>query len=179
MTESELGGKVRRELERRGVKLFKLHNTMFQRGLLDYVLWRADKLDGESCTLNGVAPLVMAELKRAESLEEALGALSSGQRSVFESLACTSVGAWLLWGSDRAGGGVGVRMRRKDGSYEWRMRVDPVSGPCTQESVAVDIADGVVRCMDRFRIIAVDPESREEDAHAGDERGPGEAGAEA
>ena len=86
MLERELGSALAKELRKLGWVIFKLHNDAMQVGLPDYLMWKKE---------GAVYPV---ELKRAVSLEDAHKALTTGQRSVLESLAKTSSGAVLAWG---------------------------------------------------------------------------------
>lgn len=100
MKESELGSELSRALRVRSWSVFKLHNTAFQRGLPDYVMWHKE------------SDVILFELKVAPDAEAAERALTPGQQSVLESLQKTMLGALLVYADATH---AGFRLDRKDG----------------------------------------------------------------
>ena len=139
MTEGELGTAIATELRTLGWRAFKLHGDAVQRGMPDWICWR----DG--------GPVIMFELKRATSWGKADQHITSGQRSVLESLANSAAGAFIVYG-ERAARLV------QGGIAEWRgaqRTCTPIVGDSKADfaqRVAVEL-DTRLRALEKSRAV--------------------------
>ncbi len=87
MKEADLGRYIARKLKEAHLSLLKIHGSPLQRGLPDYLIW------------GNLLPIMPAELKVADDVEQAMSKLTTGQRSVMRSMARSKSGVLIVWGN--------------------------------------------------------------------------------